>query len=338
MRKYNEIDYAYAVARIRALERKLLDRAVIHRLVDAKSPQEIQAVMGEMEFFQSQSQDSQGGITNYEAVLSAQLREVYNFLRNLAPDPEIFSLFLYKFDVHNIKVYLKEEFQNLPAGGIYVDAGTIPVSRLVQRMRDRDYHEMPKALAAAAAAAIEKFNLSQDPQEIDIEMDRGLYALMTGQSRAADNRFLVDYVRTLIDLSNIKTFFRIRNLSNAWSLMERVIYENGTLPVTLYRNAVNEPVDAVLSRFKGTAYQQYVEESVEHWQKTDTMTAFEKGGDEMMMEYIRKSRYKAFGVEPLVAYLLIKENEIKILRMILVGKVNQMEPEIIRERLGRSYA
>jgi V/A-type H+-transporting ATPase subunit C len=339
VKKYNETDYAYAVARIRALERKLLDRAVIHRLVDARNPQEIQAVMGEMEFFQAQnSQDNPSGIINYEEALSAQLQELYQFLRDLAPDPEFLSLFLYKFDVHNIKVYLKEEFQNLPAGGIYVDAGTMPVGRLVQRLRDRDYHEMPKALAAATAAAVEKFNLSQDPQEIDIEMDRGLYALMTDQSRATDNRFLTDYVRSLIDISNIKTFFRIRNLSNAWSLMERVIYGNGTLPASLYRSALNEPLEAALGRFKGTAYQQYVEESVESWQKTGAMTAFEKGGDEMMMEYIRKSRYKAFGVEPLVAYLLVRENEIKTLRMVLVGKVNQMAPEIIRERLGKIYA
>jgi V/A-type H+-transporting ATPase subunit C len=259
-------------------------------------------------------------------------------LQDLAPDPEILSLFLYKFDAHNIKVYLKEEFQGLPPSGIYVDAGTIPASRLVQKMRERDYHEMPKALASAAASAIEKYNSSQDPQEIDIEMDRGLYALMTDQSKTVDNRFLTGYVRTLIDLNNIKTFFRIKNLSNAWSLMERVIYENGTLSVSLYRSAINEPLDAAVSRFKGTSYQQYAEESVDHWQKTGAMTAFEKGGDEMMMEYIRASRYKAFGVEPLVAYLLVRENEIKTLRMILVGKVNQMEPEIIRERLGKMYA
>jgi V/A-type H+-transporting ATPase subunit C len=219
-----------------------------------------------------------------------------------------------------------------------VNAGTIPVNRLIQRMRDRDYHEMPKALASAAAAAIERFHLSQDPQEIDIEMDRGLYALMMDQSKASDNRFLINYVRTVIDLSNIKTFFRIKGLSNAWKLTDQVIYENGTLSVSVYRNAINEPLDVAVSRFKGTIYQQYVEESVEHWQKTGTMVAFEKGSDEMIMEYVRTSRYKAFGVEPLVAYLIVRENEIKTLRMILVGKMNQMAPEIIRERLGKNYA
>ncbi|MDK2799758.1 MAG: V/A-type H+/Na+-transporting ATPase subunit [Clostridiales bacterium] len=45
----------------------------------------------------------------------------------------------------------------------------------------------------------------------------------------------------------------------------------------------------------------------------------------------------AFGIEPLVAYLMAKENEIKIVRIIMVGKINNISNEIIRERLREAY-
>ena len=43
------------------------------------------------------------------------------------------------------------------------------------------------------------------------------------------------------------------------------------------------------------------------------------------------------GPEPVIAYLLAKENEIKIIRIIMVGKINRLPTEEIRERLRDVY-
>lgn len=49
------------------------------------------------------------------------------------------------------------------------------------------------------------------------------------------------------------------------------------------------------------------------------------------------AKYKALTIEPLVAYVYAKETEIKNIRMILTGKINQVEPKNIKERLRDSY-
>ena len=56
-----------------------------------------------------------------------------------------------------------------------------------------------------------------------------------------------------------------------------------------------------------------------------------------MMEYVRVARFKALTIEPLVAYVYAKETEIKNVRIILTGKINQIDPENIKERLRDSY-
>ena len=56
------------------------------------------------------------------------------------------------------------------------------------------------------------------------------------------------------------------------------------------------------------------------------------------MELNKDSRYIVFGPEPLFNYLIAKEREINALRMIMVSKINSINPEKIKERLRDTYA
>jgi V/A-type H+-transporting ATPase subunit C len=55
------------------------------------------------------------------------------------------------------------------------------------------------------------------------------------------------------------------------------------------------------------------------------------------LEYLRRAKLVAFGIEPLVAYVHAKENELRIIRTIMVGKLNNVEPNVIKESLPRVY-
>jgi V/A-type H+-transporting ATPase subunit C len=55
------------------------------------------------------------------------------------------------------------------------------------------------------------------------------------------------------------------------------------------------------------------------------------------MKLIRDAKYVTFGPEPILAYIYAKESEIKNLRIIMVGKINNIPSEVIRERLREVY-
>lgn len=55
----------------------------------------------------------------------------------------------------------------------------------------------------------------------------------------------------------------------------------------------------------------------------------------VLVKHLKESRLVAFGVEPLLAYFLYKELEIRALRVILTAKFNGVEKEAIHERIFR---
>ncbi|MEG1437195.1 MAG: V-type ATPase subunit, partial [Oscillospiraceae bacterium] len=59
--------------------------------------------------------------------------------------------------------------------------------------------------------------------------------------------------------------------------------------------------------------------------------------DDLIMNCIKPARYKAFGVDPIVAYYLAKDAEIKSVRIILSAKLNHLPADIIRERVRALY-
>jgi len=52
---------------------------------------------------------------------------------------------------------------------------------------------------------------------------------------------------------------------------------------------------------------------------------------------MKDAKYVSFGPEPVIAYIFAKENEIKLIRIIMVGKINGIDGEVIRERLRENY-
>jgi len=76
---------------------------------------------------------------------------------------------------------------------------------------------------------------------------------------------------------------------------------------------------------------------VREWQEKGAITRLEKLSDDFITEYLRQSKRMPFGLDPLVGYLYAKEIEVKNIRLILVGKINGLPVEDIRERLRNVY-
>ena len=66
-------------------------------------------------------------------------------------------------------------------------------------------------------------------------------------------------------------------------------------------------------------------------------SAFERWCDNLIIRYIRPQQFQSFGIGPLAAYILGRENEIKSVRIILSGKLNQLSDQSIRERVREMY-
>ena len=67
------------------------------------------------------------------------------------------------------------------------------------------------------------------------------------------------------------------------------------------------------------------------------LAVLESAMDNFILAFLRQTRQRAFGVEPLIGYMMAKEMETKNLRIIYVCKANAVDEEGIKERLRETY-
>ena len=69
----------------------------------------------------------------------------------------------------------------------------------------------------------------------------------------------------------------------------------------------------------------------------ESPSAFEKWCDDRMTELIKEQKSNPFTLGPIMAYSIARQNEINTVRIILSGKLNNIDDSIIRERLRTMY-
>ena len=327
--------YAYAVGRVRAMETRLLDRGKIDRMVEAKNAEEALKILGESEYAEYVAE--LGSVFDYEQMLKSEQRRIFVELRKIIPNPIIIGLFAKKFDYHNLKVLFKaNKLQQERAELLIPDVGNIPVAELVRSVNEEDYSNLPPHMRQAAQLLTEQFRLQPDPQLVDIWLDRAMYADIIADTEIVGSPFLTGYFKSQIDLINIKTFIRIKRLNLSKEFLEEALLPGGDVNIVKLAQLV-EPLEVLIDRLAYTPYGRVVEEGIESYQKTDTLTRYEKLADDFLVQYTKQAKYITFGLEPIIGYLLAKENELKMIRIVMVGKINELPVEEIKERLRDVY-
>ncbi len=335
MAKAKNERYAYAVGRIRAMETRLLDSAKIERMVEAKSAEDALKILGESEYGEYLAE--LGSVHDYDVMLDQELRRIYLELRRISPEPELINLFALKFDYHNLKVIFKAHKLGEKRDDLLVEeVGNIPVSVLAAAVSDENFADLPPQMRQAAERLAESFRTEADPQLVDLWLDRAMYEEILERADRFGSPFIRQYFTYLLDLTNIRTYLRVKRANRPRDFLEGALLPAGSVNMSRFINTA-EPLEVHVDRLMYGSYASVMEEGIQAFQKTDMLTRYEKLADDFLIKHIKQARYLVFGPEPLAAYLLAKENEMKMIRIVLVGKINNLPTEEIKERLRDVY-
>jgi len=323
--------YAYAVGRIRALETKLLTRADFSRLLDADDYAQAIRLLGEMGYPITEES------AEYEPVLMAEQRSALDLLGQLSEDDRLTKMFRRRYDFHNLKVLLKAKHSAQQLDQAILDLGFIPREALTEAVAVEGTGQLPEALGRAKVLAEKAFGESRFPADLDVTVDREQYAFMTKALGELDNLFLETWLTWQIDLLNIKTFLRLHWLQEDRRAMDRDMLPGGGLDTAFFREIREESLDALGQIFMRTPYGRAVSEGVSQLKAQKSFAALERRFDDLLIQLLKQSREASFGAEPVAAYLLFKEYEIQAVRAVMVGKLNQLPKEKIKERLPSEY-
>jgi len=327
--------YAQAVSRIRAMENRLLDSTKINRMIESSTADEAMKVLQETEY--GEFMGSVKRVEDYEILLSEELKRVYSLMYEISPEKLIVDILSLKYDYHNAKVLIKAKILNKDYDYLLIPVGTTNVDILKNSIYTDNYIDLNNYMREAIEKALASYELEHDPQKIDIYIDRYLYKEMLKLANKLDDTFMVGYIQKMIDITNIKTFLRVKNQKKEKDFLNEVLIKGGKIDLDIFRDYYNDSNENFMNRISHTDYFDILRDGLEKFNSSGSLNAFEKLFDNFIMKFIREAKYVSFGVEPLMAYVLAKETEIKIIRIIMVGKLNNVKPDVIRGRLRDVY-
>lgn len=100
---------------------------------------------------------------------------------------------------------------------------------------------------------------------------------------------------------------------------------------------INDDLENIYIKFVNISYVGFIKVGIDDYIKNKFVSLLEKLIDNYIMSMMRDVKIILFGVELLVVYIYVKEIEIKIIRIIMVGKFNNIGVELIKERLCDIY-
>lgn len=334
MTKIKDTDYLFSTARVRSIEKNMLTHERAEKMIDAKTNEDALRVLDDCNYG---SGNEMADPNDYEKLLTEEHKKTYDFITSVAPEIDYFNMFLYPYDYHNLKVIMKSEYLGIDASDTLVDTGSIDLKVLQYSVKERDFSELTENMGNAIKEIIETFPKTNDPQIIDIIFDRYCYDEMLKSAENTKNNFIIDYVKMQIDAINLKTYVRLKKMNKSWDFFSKVFLNGGKIYEQVFIKNYDEPFDKFADQLSAYDFKETFLEGTEALRETGMFTTLEKLLDNKLIEYIKYAKYVPFGIEPLVGYLIAKDNEIKIARIILAGKLAGISPELIRERLRETY-
>ena len=331
--KIKDTDYLFSTARVRSVEKNMLTRERAEKMIDAKTTEDALRVLDDCNY----GNNDVINVDDYEILLTEEHKKTYDFITSIAPELDYFKMFLYPYDYHNLKVIMKSEYLGIDASNTLINTGSIDVKILKYSVKERDFLALTENMGNALKEIIEDFPKTNDPQIIDIILDKYCYEEMLKSAENTNNQFIIDYVRMQIDAINIKSYVRLKKMNKSWDFFTKIFLDGGKIYEQIFIKNFDDPFDKFAENLLAFDFKEVFIEGTEALMETKMFTVLEKLLDNKIIEHVKYAKYVPFGIEPLVGYLIGKDNEIKIARIILAGKTAGISPELIKERLRETY-
>ena len=311
----NGTKYANAVGAIRAMENSLLSKNDIDQLINARSKAEAQSII-----------DSKAASGNEES-----LDSVWEMLKGYAPECKELEILLYKNDFHNLKAVLKAVISNRDPSNYYISPSNVELQVLADAINSRDYSILPEYMRTAAAEAYELVTNTLDGQLSDSLIDKAAMQAMQKSSKAFGSEFMQRYSRLITVYSDIKTAYRCILQNKSAQFMDTAICGSSELDKESLIRAALGGTEAFFSFLEGTPYSEAAS------LLKISSAKYEKWCDDVIMELAETARMQAFGPEPLAAYYIAKEAELKNLRILSVCREFGADRGTVTERMRKLY-
>ena len=320
-------EYTFAVAQVRTLEEKMLSLAFLTEMANANQIGDVIEMLGGTEY----AIESSANFEEIEQMLCNRRTEARYLFKHLMADEKIVEFVMARSDFVNMRLAIRRLVLEKPLGTDYCSYGNIPIEEFEQVFEQEDYSTLPVYLQEGVEAGVLGYYKNKNVRDIDIAIDKAEAEFQLENAKEIGSIFLVELQKMYIDLSNIRTMLRLKFTE---SQDTDVFMPGGYIEATRFIQSIDSEYDAIPQTFAATPYGYIVEIGVSYLQKENSFLKLEAACDGHLLGFLKTTREITAGPQPIIAYMLAKEHEIRMVRMVLTAKRNGLEPQLILDRLA----
>ena len=319
--------FAFATAQVRALEDTFLGKALLVEMINAPNFEAALECLSGTDYGEISGIKT---LPKIEAYLLEKRTEVRQLTAQQIGDFDELELIKARIDFANLRLALRRLVMEQPIGVDYSQDGYIPADKFEDVLEHENYIEFPLFLQEAVEMAVLKYYQDKDICQIDYGIDIAAAQYSIKRAKERGNVFMLEFFRMQIDLDNIRTMARLknRNIDRFDSFLPC-----GYVDKTKLTQGLDAGWDSMGALFIATPYYNIVEAGCDYFSKHNSFLRLEQLCDNYMLSFLRSTSQLTAGPEPAIAYMLRKENEIRNIRMILTGKKNNLDSQMLLDRL-----
>jgi len=330
-KKIKETDYILGSSRIKCIEKNLLSRDKLERMSSAKSLEDALKLLGEFGW----PEVARPTMAAVEEILTNRRSEAFTLVRSLMQDKQLADIFLIKYDYHNLKTLLKSEVTGENPDGMAIDSGVFPWRRLKVMFQEDKLKDMSKNMAGSIAEGRDVLARTQDPLLLDLILDKAMYADMLEIADSFDSGFLKGYVVLMIDSVNLRAYVRSQRMGKGPEVLRYALIPGGSVSISRLLGEVS--ADMIENVFYISPLAAAAQTGAQALKGETSLYAMDTACDNIVLRYLKKAKYVAFGAEPLIGYMAAIEAELTSVRTVIAGLMAGLSAETITERLRETY-
>lgn len=319
-----DIHYAFCVARIRALENRLLSKEDIAMLISQKDLSAALSFLVKKEYAQENE--------TVNSIAKRHTLELNAALTESVPDKKELDALYILNDYFNLKVLVKCMLEKISPEELFVYPTTIDYNNLTKACDSADFSLLRAHYAQTAQKAYSIALKNENGKFSDVIIDRAAIDALTACAKNKNSGILGKICAFLADTANIKIALRsAATLQDSEYIKEATGSCNELDRDKLIISAIAGG-EELTSYLLSTSYKEGVEAYLRN------PSSYEKWCDDEVMKIASSSVYTSFGFDPAVYYFYRKSLEIKTVRMILTAIKSDVDRSIIKERVRKLYA
>ncbi|MBN1272672.1 MAG: V-type ATPase subunit [Candidatus Aminicenantes bacterium] len=227
-----------------------------------------------------------------------------------------------------------EEKNLISALKVLFDAGAY-TEGLVEAQNSRDLDEYLAQEETEVLQMVKK--LFSDEKLYSLVAEKKSPEELFTLAKASGLPFLIDYFRHSIDLGNLKIFSRVKYLGLGKEILTKNIMAGGYVSGSMLLDSLDLNWSEVGDKLRATPYFDLWTQGTDTLAEEETFVALERGSEDFIMNFLKRAKYIVFGPEPVFAFAVAKRREIRLIRLVGIGKFNGIPDGILKKRIGETY-